>query len=109
MECSRPKQQGDVPTAQAGHAGATVVENWFIAGAGGNKSGMFLQSFSFYVFTWIIFPKENEEFLNDLGLALYQDFYVILARCQLVNHLLLFVMHFQAVINFCYHKGHQGS
>ncbi|XXG43081.1 hypothetical protein AAC387_Pa01g3197 [Persea americana] len=35
-----PKQQGDVPTAQAGHASATVVENWFIAGAGGNKSGL---------------------------------------------------------------------
>eukprot|EP00268_Persea_americana_P068057 TRINITY_DN942_c0_g2_i2.p1 TRINITY_DN942_c0_g2~~TRINITY_DN942_c0_g2_i2.p1 ORF type:complete len:673 (+),score=140.83 TRINITY_DN942_c0_g2_i2:150-2168(+) len=40
MEWSRPKQQGDVPTARAGHAGATVGENWFIAGGGDNKSGV---------------------------------------------------------------------
>lgn len=39
MEWSRPTQQGDIPTARAGHAGATVGENWFIVGGGDNKNG----------------------------------------------------------------------
>ncbi|CAO2832746.1 unnamed protein product [Amaranthus hypochondriacus] len=39
MEWSRPTQQGDIPTPRAGHAGATVGENWFIVGGGDNKSG----------------------------------------------------------------------
>ncbi|KAL5566052.1 hypothetical protein UlMin_029216 [Ulmus minor] len=40
MEWSRPTQQGDIPTARAGHAGVTVGENWFIVGGGDNKSGV---------------------------------------------------------------------
>ncbi|TXG65091.1 hypothetical protein EZV62_006366 [Acer yangbiense] len=39
MEWSRPTQQGEIPTARAGHAGVTVGENWFIVGGGDNKSG----------------------------------------------------------------------
>ncbi|XP_031131140.1 acyl-CoA-binding domain-containing protein 4-like [Ipomoea triloba] len=40
MEWSRPTQQGEIPSARAGHAGATVGENWFIVGGGNNKSGV---------------------------------------------------------------------
>ncbi|KAF3454512.1 hypothetical protein FNV43_RR04960 [Rhamnella rubrinervis] len=40
MEWSRPTQQGDLPTARAGHAGVPVGENWFIVGGGDNKSGV---------------------------------------------------------------------
>ncbi|KAI5658783.1 hypothetical protein M9H77_27576 [Catharanthus roseus] len=40
MEWSRPTQQGDIPSARAGHAGAAVGENWFIVGGGDNKSGV---------------------------------------------------------------------
>uniref|UniRef100_A0A2P2M8A0 Uncharacterized protein MANES_09G169100 n=1 Tax=Rhizophora mucronata TaxID=61149 RepID=A0A2P2M8A0_RHIMU len=40
MEWTRPTQQGKIPTARAGHAGATVGENWFIVGGGDNKSGV---------------------------------------------------------------------
>uniref|UniRef100_A0A7N0U6P7 ACB domain-containing protein n=1 Tax=Kalanchoe fedtschenkoi TaxID=63787 RepID=A0A7N0U6P7_KALFE len=40
MEWSRPKQQGEVPTPRAGHAGVTIGENWFIAGGGNNTSGI---------------------------------------------------------------------
>jgi hypothetical protein len=39
MEWSRPKQQGLTPSPRAGHAGATVGENWYIVGGGNNKSG----------------------------------------------------------------------
>ncbi|XP_039064005.1 acyl-CoA-binding domain-containing protein 4-like [Hibiscus syriacus] len=39
MEWSRPRQQGELPTPRAGHAGVTVGENWFIVGGGDNKSG----------------------------------------------------------------------
>ncbi|KAJ4846293.1 acyl-CoA-binding domain-containing protein 4 [Turnera subulata] len=39
MEWTRPTQQGDIPSARAGHAGVTVGENWFIVGGGDNKSG----------------------------------------------------------------------
>lgn len=41
MEWSRPKQQGEIPSPRAGHAGVVVGENWYIAGGGDNKSGMF--------------------------------------------------------------------
>uniref|UniRef100_A0A0E0D980 ACB domain-containing protein n=1 Tax=Oryza meridionalis TaxID=40149 RepID=A0A0E0D980_9ORYZ len=40
MEWSRPKQQGLAPSPRAGHAGATVGENWYIVGGGNNKSGV---------------------------------------------------------------------
>ncbi|XP_044945762.1 acyl-CoA-binding domain-containing protein 6 [Hordeum vulgare subsp. vulgare] len=40
MEWSRPKQQGPIPSPRAGHAGATVGENWYIVGGGNNKSGV---------------------------------------------------------------------
>ncbi|KAL5218143.1 hypothetical protein ABZP36_018827 [Zizania latifolia] len=40
MEWSRPKQQGLTPSPRAGHAAATVGENWYIAGGGNNKSGV---------------------------------------------------------------------
>ncbi|XP_044482664.1 acyl-CoA-binding domain-containing protein 4-like [Mangifera indica] len=40
MEWSRPTQQGEIPTARAGHAGVTIGENWFIVGGGDNKSGV---------------------------------------------------------------------
>ncbi|XP_019187821.1 PREDICTED: acyl-CoA-binding domain-containing protein 4-like isoform X2 [Ipomoea nil] len=40
MEWSRPTQQGEIPSPRAGHAGATVGENWFIVGGGNNKSGV---------------------------------------------------------------------
>uniref|UniRef100_A0A0D9W134 ACB domain-containing protein n=1 Tax=Leersia perrieri TaxID=77586 RepID=A0A0D9W134_9ORYZ len=40
MEWSRPKQQGLTPSPRAGHAGATVGENWYIVGGGNNKSGV---------------------------------------------------------------------
>ncbi|KAL9686016.1 hypothetical protein QQ045_023471 [Rhodiola kirilowii] len=40
MEWSRPKQQGEIPTPRAGHAGVTIGENWFIAGGGNNTSGI---------------------------------------------------------------------
>uniref|UniRef100_A0A0A9CNV5 Acyl-CoA-binding domain-containing protein n=1 Tax=Arundo donax TaxID=35708 RepID=A0A0A9CNV5_ARUDO len=40
MEWSRPKQQGLTPSPRAGHAGATVRENWYIVGGGNNKSGV---------------------------------------------------------------------
>ncbi|KQK12274.1 acyl-CoA-binding domain-containing protein 6 [Brachypodium distachyon] len=40
MEWSRPKQQGLLPSPRAGHAGATVGENWYIVGGGNNKSGV---------------------------------------------------------------------
>ncbi|XP_006650861.1 acyl-CoA-binding domain-containing protein 6 [Oryza brachyantha] len=40
MEWSRPKQQGLTPGPRAGHAGATVGENWYIVGGGNNKSGV---------------------------------------------------------------------
>ncbi|KAJ8772024.1 hypothetical protein K2173_027201 [Erythroxylum novogranatense] len=40
MEWTKPTQQGDIPTARAGHAGVTVGENWFIVGGGDNKSGV---------------------------------------------------------------------
>nr|ASZ85169.1 acyl-CoA-binding domain-containing protein 5 [Selenicereus monacanthus] len=39
MEWSRPTQQGDIPSARAGHAGVTIGENWFIVGGGDNRSG----------------------------------------------------------------------
>ena len=39
MEWSRPKQQGLTPSPRAGHAGATIGENWYIVGGGNNKSG----------------------------------------------------------------------
>ncbi|KAE8678956.1 Acyl-CoA-binding domain-containing protein 5 [Hibiscus syriacus] len=38
MEWSIPRQQGEIPTPRAGHAGVTVGENWFIVGGGDNKS-----------------------------------------------------------------------
>jgi hypothetical protein len=41
MEWSRPKQQGLTPSSRAGHAGATVGENWYIVGGGNNKNGNF--------------------------------------------------------------------
>jgi hypothetical protein len=44
MEWSRPKQQGLTPSPRAGHAGATVGENWYIVGGGNNKSGEYLIS-----------------------------------------------------------------
>ncbi|CAI9102179.1 OLC1v1000405C3 [Oldenlandia corymbosa var. corymbosa] len=40
MEWSRPTQQGEIPSARAGHAGVTVGENWFIVGGGDNKTGV---------------------------------------------------------------------
>ncbi|KAM7273404.1 hypothetical protein ACFE04_028068 [Oxalis oulophora] len=40
MEWSRPTQQGEIPSPRAGHAGATIGENWFIVGGGDNKSGV---------------------------------------------------------------------
>ncbi|KAL3516071.1 hypothetical protein ACH5RR_022973 [Cinchona calisaya] len=40
MEWSRPIQQGEIPSPRAGHAGATVGENWFVVGGGDNKSGV---------------------------------------------------------------------
>ncbi|CAL5330221.1 hypothetical protein CsSME_00010764 [Camellia sinensis var. sinensis] len=40
MEWSRPTQQGEIPSPRAGHAGATVGENWFIVGGGDNRSGV---------------------------------------------------------------------
>jgi len=40
MEWSRPKQQGLTPSPRAGHAGATIGENWYIVGGGNNKSGV---------------------------------------------------------------------
>jgi hypothetical protein len=40
MEWSRPKQHGLTPSPRAGHAGATVGENWYIAGGGNNKTGV---------------------------------------------------------------------
>ncbi|KAG8098885.1 hypothetical protein GUJ93_ZPchr0013g34706 [Zizania palustris] len=40
MEWSRPQQQGLTPSPRAGHAGATVGENWYIVGGGNNKSGV---------------------------------------------------------------------
>ncbi|WCJ43121.1 Acyl-CoA-binding domain-containing protein 4 [Euphorbia peplus] len=40
MEWTRPTQQGEIPSARAGHAGVTVGENWFIVGGGDNKSGV---------------------------------------------------------------------
>ncbi|GAV86981.1 ACBP domain-containing protein/Kelch_2 domain-containing protein/Kelch_3 domain-containing protein [Cephalotus follicularis] len=40
MEWSRPTQQGEIPTARAGHAGVTVGENWFIIGGGDNTTGV---------------------------------------------------------------------
>ncbi|KAI3848239.1 hypothetical protein MKX03_003517 [Papaver bracteatum] len=40
MEWSKPTQKGELPTPRAGHAGATVGENWFIVGGGDNKSGV---------------------------------------------------------------------
>ncbi|XP_065852766.1 acyl-CoA-binding domain-containing protein 4-like [Euphorbia lathyris] len=40
MEWTRPTQQGEMPSARAGHAGVTVGENWFIVGGGDNKSGV---------------------------------------------------------------------
>ncbi|KAG8363835.1 hypothetical protein BUALT_Bualt19G0063500 [Buddleja alternifolia] len=40
MEWSRPTQKGEIPSPRAGHAGATVGENWFIVGGGDNKSGV---------------------------------------------------------------------
>lgn len=40
MEWSRPTQQGEIPSARAGHAGVTVGESWFISGGGDNKSGV---------------------------------------------------------------------
>ncbi|KAM0928344.1 hypothetical protein ACQ4PT_002422 [Festuca glaucescens] len=40
MEWARPKQQGLIPSPRAGHAGATVGENWYIVGGGNNKSGV---------------------------------------------------------------------
>ncbi|KAI8548001.1 hypothetical protein RHMOL_Rhmol07G0238300 [Rhododendron molle] len=39
MEWSRPKQQGEIPSPRAGHAGVTVGENWFIVGGGDNTTG----------------------------------------------------------------------
>lgn len=39
MEWSRPTQQGDIPSARAGHAGVTIGENWFIVGGGDTRSG----------------------------------------------------------------------
>lgn len=53
MEWSRPTQQGDIPSARAGHAGAAVGENWFIVGGGDNKSGMLL----IHRITWRICVK----------------------------------------------------
>jgi hypothetical protein len=44
MEWSRPKQQGLTPSPRAGHAGATIGENWYIVGGGNNKSGKYLTS-----------------------------------------------------------------
>lgn len=44
MEWSRPKQQGEIPSPRAGHAGVTVGENWFIVGGGDNKTGMYLRT-----------------------------------------------------------------
>ncbi|XP_031502217.1 acyl-CoA-binding domain-containing protein 4 [Nymphaea colorata] len=38
MEWSQPQIQGEV-NARAGHAGAVIGENWYIAGGGDNKSG----------------------------------------------------------------------
>ncbi|GAA0155699.1 hypothetical protein LIER_13371 [Lithospermum erythrorhizon] len=39
MEWSRPQIQGDVVKPRAGHAGATIDENWYMVGGGDNKSG----------------------------------------------------------------------
>ncbi|EPS64186.1 hypothetical protein M569_10595, partial [Genlisea aurea] len=39
MEWSKPTQQGEIPRSRAGHAGATIGDNWFIVGGGDNKSG----------------------------------------------------------------------
>ncbi|XP_058077218.1 acyl-CoA-binding domain-containing protein 6 isoform X2 [Magnolia sinica] len=39
MEWSQPQIQGEEVTARAGHAGATIDENWYIVGGGDNKSG----------------------------------------------------------------------
>ncbi|KAF7137535.1 hypothetical protein RHSIM_Rhsim07G0183300 [Rhododendron simsii] len=39
MEWSRPKQQGEIPSPRAGHAGVAVGENWFIVGGGDNTTG----------------------------------------------------------------------
>ncbi|KAG9456799.1 hypothetical protein H6P81_001307 [Aristolochia fimbriata] len=39
MEWSQPQIQGDIVTARAGHAGATLDENWYIVGGGDNRSG----------------------------------------------------------------------
>jgi hypothetical protein len=44
MEWSRPKQHGLTPSPRAGHAGATVGENWYIAGGGNNKTGKYFVS-----------------------------------------------------------------
>lgn len=44
MEWSRPKQQGEIPSPRAGHAGVTVGENWFIVGGGDNTTGMYLRT-----------------------------------------------------------------
>lgn len=46
MEWSRPKQQGLAPSPRAGHAGATVGENWYIVGGGNNKSGMLFSAYT---------------------------------------------------------------
>lgn len=39
MEWSQPELLGEVVSARAGQAGATIGENWYIVGGGDNKSG----------------------------------------------------------------------
>lgn len=39
MEWSQPEILGEVVSARAGHAGATIGESWYIVGGGDNKSG----------------------------------------------------------------------
>ncbi|XP_020527213.1 acyl-CoA-binding domain-containing protein 5 isoform X2 [Amborella trichopoda] len=39
MEWSIPQTQGEVVSARAGHAGAVIGENWYIAGGGDNNKG----------------------------------------------------------------------
>jgi hypothetical protein len=47
MEWSQAQTQGTVPSPHAGHAGATIGNNFYIIGGGDNKSGIYNSSLLF--------------------------------------------------------------
>ncbi|CAN6297326.1 unnamed protein product [Urochloa humidicola] len=77
MEWSRPRQQGLTPSPRAGHAGATVGENWYIVGGGNNKSGVSeTLVLNMSTLTWSVFSTvEGQVPLASEGMTLVHSNY----------------------------------